>query len=372
MTYFFNIFQLFLYIVTMLYFVILGCVMLAHRDNPISTRGELVAKRRMTRSVGVFMLIWALDYLIYLYPMLQSDDVNNVMYDIVFLITLMMVTPALYAVMHAITQKTVNTVRWICSLGMPFLALIVLYLLLPSDGCHNIIMTTAIVFNVLCIAFLVAVYASEYHDYVCRLRSEYSDTSGREIVWAWSCFAGFAAQALIFILYYVCWEPWLDFVYWALCIVNAAYLCFCVSKQKPLDFTIVTEVEEDEAPTETASEKKSDDKVFYAIIEHKLEALCEEKMLFLEPDLTRETLCLRLSIGRTYLSMYLHSRGLTFYQYINTLRVEYAVKLMQENPGMSIREVSELSGFRSQTTFRKMFQEVMGCLPSEVKKGGKL
>lgn len=43
-------------------------------------------------------------------------------------------------------------------------------------------------------------------------------------------------------------------------------------------------------------------------------------------------------------------------------------RLMLENPHLSLCKVAEQSGFRSQPTFLKAFQEVMDCLPSEVKK----
>lgn len=368
MGYFINNIILIIYVLTIIYYVVLGCYMLAQRGNAISTRGEMAVKQRMTRSVGVFMLLGASSWLIYLPTMLQSNELWNVSYSTCFIFSMMMITPALFVVMHAIVQKQVNTMRWVCVVGAPFFILLILHLLFAIDGPYNPFNVLTVVIHLACVAFLFVRYASEYRDYVNRIRSEYSETTDREIFWAWSCFSGFALQSVIFILYCIFWMPMLDIAYWAVSVLNAAYLCYCTCRQKPLDYDIVEDTVAD-ASSPATERDKSEEKAFYAVIEQKLESLCEGKLLFLEPDLTRETLCLRLSIGRTYLSMYFHSRGLTFYQYVNTLRVEYAVRLMQENPGMSIREVSELSGFRSQTTFRKMFQEVMGCLPSEIKAG---
>ena len=367
MSFFSNNIVLFLYIITIIYFVMLGCYMLAQRGSLISTRGEQMTKLRMTRSVGVFMLIWALDYLIYLPPMLGSSDVWNSEYDVSFLITMMLETPALYVVMHAIEQKRVNNMRWSTTLAAPFFILTVWYIVVPFDLCGRLPVHIAAVLNVLCIAYLLIKYEKEYRAYVHRIKSEYSEISGREIIWSWSCFAGFALQSIVFLLYEYNWVPMMEFAYWALSIANAAYLCYCTCRQKPLDHDVVEDVTEEDESSHVSKKENHDEKAFYAVIEQKLESLCEEKLLFLEADLTRETLCRRISVSSTYLKMYFSSRGLSFYQYINTLRVEYAVKLMEENPDMPIREVCELSGFRSQTTFRKMFMEVMGCLPSEIK-----
>lgn len=357
-------FILVLYVISILYYAMMGCYMLTRQGNPISTHGELLAKQRMTRSAGFFMFFWALDLLIYLPAMLIDNNFYSKDNNICFLLTLMMETPMLYVVMHAIVQRTVNTLRWVCATGLPFLLLAIWYSLLPYGPESNFLLYMGAGLNIVYIIFLLIRYAHEYRIYVSRIQSEYSETSGREIFWAWWCFAGFALQSILFLLYNYFWEPVLDVFYWALSLFNAAFLCYCTCRQKPLDCDIVEVVAND------IPEEKNEEKAFYAVIEQKLESLCEEKMLFLEPDLTRETLCLRLGIGRTYLSMYFRSRRITFYQYINTLRVEYAIKQMQENPQMSIREVSELSGFRSQTTFRKVFHEVMGCLPSELKTPG--
>lgn len=355
---------LILYLLATSYFIVLGCIMLTQRENIISTHGELMAKRRMTQSVAIFMFTWAFDCMIYLFPMFYCSDFTDKGYEICYLITLMLDAPLIYMVMHAVVQKKENTPYRTSALGLPFLCIVIWYIIAPEEVCGKLPIHIASLLNIACILFLIIRHAREYRIYVSRIKSEYSDISGREIFWSWSCFAGFAVQAIIFIIYQYCWEPWLDIIYGVLSFGNATYLCHCTCRQRPLDNDVV-----EEEPTEDIAAKEDiREKAFYSVIEQKLESLCEAKLLFLEPDLTRETLCLRLSISSTYLKMYFHSRGLSFYQYINTLRIEHAVKLMQENPDMQIREISELSGFRSQTTFRKMFKEVMGCLPSEIRK----
>lgn len=368
MSFFANNTVLLIYIIAIIYFVILGCYMLAQRGNPICTHGEQVTKLRMTRSVGIFMFLWAFDYILYLPPMLQTNDMEDRNYGICFLITLMMETPAIFMVMHAIVQKRLNTLRWVCGVGAPFLLLLLWYIVVPQEVCGRLPINIASVLSILFVIFLFVRYAKEYRIYVHRIKSEYSEISEREIVWAWSCFAGFALQVVAFLLYENNWAPMMEYFYGVLSIVNAGYLCYCTCRQKPLDYGVAEDIEDDATDGEgIAQHTKQEEKAFYAIIEQKLEMLCEEKMLFLDPDLTREVLCNHLAINSTYLKLYFRSRGLSFYQYINTLRVEHAYKLMQENPQMPVHEICELSGFRSQTTFRKMFKEVMGCLPSEIR-----
>lgn len=221
--------------------------------------------------------------------------------------------------------------------------------------------------------FLLIKFASEYRLFLRRLRSEYSDTTSREITWSWISFSAFAVQGILFILYNLAWTPALEVTYQLFTIVNLGYLCFCISRQRAIDVVVIDDDESSETSNHRNVESSKnhenqlkEEKALYAVIEQKLRILCEDKLLFLTPDITLETLALRLGTNRTYMGMYFHERNLTFYQYINTLRIEYAYRLMQENPHLSLRKVAEQSGFRSQPTFRKAFQEVMGCLPSEV------
>lgn len=358
-----------LYILTILYFCVVGCFMVMWRGKSLCTHGEEQIKLRMMRSVGIFMFIWMFDYLLYLPPMLESSNIYDKLYNVCFLITLMLATPAIFVVMQAVAQKHVNTLRWVVAIGLPFLLLLLWYVFMPMSITGDMPVHLASIFSVLFVLFLLLWHSRQYRVYVQRIKSEYSDISGRDILWSWSCFVGFAAQMIFFIIYEYTWVPLMQYFYWALSIVNATYLCHCTCNQRPLDSDVVEEEPISESLRTVASPKRTaDEKAFYAVIEHKLDTLCEQKFLYLEPDLTRETLCHRLSISGTYLKMYFHSRHTSFYQYINTLRVEYAHKLMLDNPHLSIREISERSGFRSQTTFRKVFTEVIGQLPSGVRR----
>lgn len=209
-------------------------------------------------------------------------------------------------------------------------------------------------------------HANEYNRYVRRIQSEYSDIKHREILWSWVCYAGFTMQIMIFVIYEAIWSQTIEYIYITICVLNATCLCYCTCKQKTIDLDLVDEdTTSDAKPAGKSSDKE---KTLFSSIEHKLESLCEDTQLFLDPELTLETLCLHICVSRTYLGMYFRDRKTTYYQYINTLRAEYAYKLMQENPDMSISDICLHSGFRSQTTFRKIFKEAVGRLPSEIKR----
>lgn len=57
--------------------------------------------------------------------------------------------------------------------------------------------------------------------------------------------------------------------------------------------------------------------------------------------------------------------GQNFCQYLNKLRLEYAVDLMKRDPHMKTSEVASMSGFHSNGTFHKTFKMYMDGTPSE-------
>lgn len=121
------------YVITIIYFVVLGCYMLFLKDNPLSSHGELVAKRRMTRTMGIAVFVEAFEWFVYLPPILSGLQPNDPIYDVFTLVMLMLITPAIFCVMFAVVQRKVNNVRWICGLGMPFLLLAVWQKIAPPN-----------------------------------------------------------------------------------------------------------------------------------------------------------------------------------------------------------------------------------------------
>ena len=56
-----------------------------------------------------------------------------------------------------------------------------------------------------------------------------------------------------------------------------------------------------------------------------------------------------------------------FYEYVNTLRVEYA-KNLQLNSQYSVLDIAMQCGFQSQQTFNRVFKEICGMTPLAYRK----
>ena len=58
---------------------------------------------------------------------------------------------------------------------------------------------------------------------------------------------------------------------------------------------------------------------------------------------------------------------MTFFDYVNNLRVEHAVSLLK-NSDLRLNVIAEQSGFNSISTFRRVFAAKQQCTPSEYRK----
>ena len=97
-----------------------------------------------------------------------------------------------------------------------------------------------------------------------------------------------------------------------------------------------------------------------------LEEWMEKEKPYLNPDFKLVDLQSVLPMNRTYLSQFIHAEyGCSFYLFVNRYRVEEAKRLMNENPGMKMADVSASCGFSSPSVFSRTFTAIAGQLPKD-------
>lgn len=90
---------------------------------------------------------------------------------------------------------------------------------------------------------------------------------------------------------------------------------------------------------------------------------------YVTPGLTIKELADRLHTNRTYLSKYINTTyGISFRDWITGLRIDYAKRLLVQNPKLTIADVSARSGFQSPSHFIRLFRESTNCSPAKWRK----
>ena len=109
-----------------------------------------------------------------------------------------------------------------------------------------------------------------------------------------------------------------------------------------------------------------DDQPSVPELRQRIEQLMEKEQLYLHPNLKIVDLVQRLGTNRNYLYMAINREmGVSFTEYVNRMRIEYAVMLINQHPTKSLTEVAEQAGFSSASSFYRNFRQFKGMGPRE-------
>ena len=120
------------------------------------------------------------------------------------------------------------------------------------------------------------------------------------------------------------------------------------------------------SPDETAAVEEG---VLSRNLMEQISTLIEEKELYRRKDLRITDLASELATNKTYISVLLNKlSGESFTSLITKHRIQYAQRLLREDPDMILDDVADQSGFSSRTTFFRNFKAVTGMTPQEWKR----
>ena len=129
------------------------------------------------------------------------------------------------------------------------------------------------------------------------------------------------------------------------------------------EMNVTDESTEDET-VEQLDTPNLDDFLFF----QKVECLMVNERLFCEQEISREAVATAIGTNRTYLARSIKSAtGMTFSEYITTLRTSYAAKLLTTSDE-PLDLIGTLVGFRSKSAYYRAFSAAYGCSPSEYRK----
>jgi AraC-like DNA-binding protein len=95
----------------------------------------------------------------------------------------------------------------------------------------------------------------------------------------------------------------------------------------------------------------------------------QEKTPFTDPTLNRKMLATYINSNEAYLAEAIReATGETVSSYISGLRLQYALKLLEEHPDITIDAIAIDSGYGSYSPFFRSFAKKYGITPSEYRK----
>ncbi|MCR5003254.1 MAG: helix-turn-helix transcriptional regulator [Bacteroidales bacterium] len=99
----------------------------------------------------------------------------------------------------------------------------------------------------------------------------------------------------------------------------------------------------------------------------------ENQEAFKQHGITISDVAMALHTNRTYLSIFLNKTlKMTFPEYLGNLRIDYAKKMLVQNPNESQAVIADACGFDSVATFSSKFKKITGMTPGQYAAGIKV
>lgn len=252
-----------------------------------------------------------------------------------------------------------QTKRLMVAQEVPFVVLPILYMFTSRD---LFFYTQVALSAALGTGYLIFVLI-EIPRYSRHLKERYSNTENINAGWLMVIIFAFYAIFGLWILDCMTMEFDIESLYMVCNLVLWMIISvFLVRHQSVIDeFTDYARVEAaggDAAEAEAAAARPDNS------LAAKIEGLFKTREIFLKPNLKLSDVAREIGSNRTYVSNYFNRNvATTFYDYVNTLRVDYACTLLATTE-IPIQEVAEKSGFSSASVFTRVFVKHKGSTPS--------
>lgn len=283
----------------------------------------------------------------YLVPVFLSIDMWIIPFTMLFLFELM--SPGWVTLRRALT------------LIIPSVILSFLLILIPSDILFYGIVGYSFLLGSISV-FVVFMASGQYDNYV---KKNFSYTEGLSVSWV-------RTIIVILFLYLILWifihgyeNWWGDALYYLITIAIWSYIYFYTLQHAVIEVPDILLYRFRKKENDSFEMEENGRPYHFA---ETLKQVMEEDRLYLNPKLHITDVASILNTNRTYLSKYLNKQlNTTFYDYVNSFRVETACGLLTNNKKQTLEQIAEECGFNSLSTFKRSFSKIKRCTPSEYK-----
>ena len=203
------------------------------------------------------------------------------------------------------------------------------------------------------------------------VENNYSNTEGKTLYQLQTMLALFVLATIVsFVCNIIGRQMFTDSI-WLLAIPSLTFsaLLLLIGHLGLLQNFSVSNIEAEQAAEEPIAgslvleEKRHD---VYERLQRDIVSIVEKERLYLQPNLKINDLAKLLNTNRNYLYHALNEgMGMSFSEFINSRRIEFAVRQIKANPSMLLSDIASAAGFTSVSAFYRNFKQFKHCTPSE-------
>ena len=348
-----DIIYLMLYASVMAFSLIASCYLLFRRANAVAP--GVTSSVRLRRFTAAFLGSLTLSYLLYL-PLIYMTSVEDIqmLYFVGAMFDFLTCFPLVIAILFTMLQDHRRPLWPIGVMMSPLVVGMMVCAITRSDAIMPVLYAYFLLLGIGLIIYMVCAT----RQYGRWLRDNYADLEHKEV---WQSLVVLAIIMMAFSLY--AYEHLGLFFKYAARINTILLTGFLVWRAETL--SDLSQFDSKSVSTSVPSETIDDD--LSSAVQDKIGLLlqqhCVDTQLYLQHDLTILQLAKSIGTNRFYLSQYFSSRGLHYNDYINELRIQHFVNLYRESidkRDFTIQQLAQECGYRSYSTFSRVFKQQMG------------
>lgn len=309
---------------------------------------------RLSRLLALLMCTLGLQCLAVNFFMFKNSFVDNYWWNVQSSID-MTAVPMYAFILIELVKPGELKLRSMLLQEAPFVLLPILFISTGSDIFYYILAGWTVVYgNFYMIWTLIQI--PRYHR---RLKEHFSYTENINLHWLRTILISFYVLLGLWVVNCIAIHLNAELVYMLLSLAIWMTICFYLYKHEQ----VLDELKSDTDDTDTPAS----DVPALSELGMKIEQLFHERQIFLNPQLKVSDVARECNTNRTYVSNYFNQEaGMTFYEYVNALRIDYACTLLR-NSNDSIKIIAAQSGFNSPLSFIRTFVKVKGVKPSDLR-----
>ena len=334
--------------------LIASCYLLFRRANAVAP--GVTSSVRLRRFTAAFLGSLTLSYLLYL-PLIYMTSVEDIqmLYFVGAMFDFLTCFPLVIAILFTMLQDHRRPLWPIGVMMSPLVVGMMVCAITRSDAIMPVLYAYFLLLGIGLIIYMVRAT----RQYGRWLRDNYADLEHKEV---WQSLVVLAIIMMAFSLY--AYEHLGLFFKYAARINTILLTGFLVWRAETL--SDLSQFDSKSVSTSVPSETIDDD--LSSAVQDKIGLLlqqhCVDTQLYLQHDLTILQLAKSIGTNRFYLSQYFSSRGLHYNDYINELRIQHFVNLYRESIAdkrdFTVQQLAQECGYRSYSTFSRVFKQQMG------------
>lgn len=321
-------------------------------------------RRRLSRINAILSCVLAVWAVVLSKDMLYWTDATMAspfLYSLLLMVDTLVTPFCAFYIFELLRPRSVGPLVVVAHVA-PFVAFVLAFAVSRSEAVYCSLLVFEVAYVIICLSKVIV----DVRRYNVAMLNYYSNLAGRAVNWLWLAIGIMVCLVGLWCVEWGVRSFAYDIVYYVIVMAFWGVVGFFTLRHREM----TSDALQDDAEPCPAGAPAAPQALTDPSFEAPLRRLFDHEGASSDPNLTLNSLAVRLGTNRSYLSRYLNQTlGVTFYDFINSYRVYHAERLLADPQcALTLDQVAEAAGFSSISTFRRAFAKKHHVSPAAYRK----